>query len=213
MTPEEQEAEMRKAMGPGAHVAQHTAAEEKRAMQATNEATAVMAKQNELNAIMKRILDADAEFSKKQQAIAATPGGHDLIRRESQVKIDKIPLVEMGEAGAMPDPVKFKTVKREQATLHRNRALWELQQRTSLYTQRKADYKELAASYAAWMKQNVGPASGSAAKLMQEGTAEAALRCEEELIGFAENLAKFSQAATLDAAQYELQYQKTMSER
>jgi hypothetical protein len=212
MTPQEQEAEMRKAMGPGAHVAEHTAAEEQRAMQAPNEVKRVMAKQNDLNGIYQKILGIDAEFVKKDQAISTAPGSHEQIMQQIQAKIAKIPMVDGGEAGPIPDPVQFRAAQVERATLNRKRAALELQQRTALYAQRKVQYKEVAGSYATWLKQNAAPVSNSTAKLMEEANAEIALHCEEELINLAEGLRKYHEQTTRDAAQHERGYQTTMSE-
>jgi hypothetical protein len=122
-------------------------------------------------------------------------------------------MVDMGEAGPMPDPAKLKAAQREQATLDRNRAALELQQRTALYAERKAKYKEVAASYAAWLKQYRGPISDATAKLLNDATADTALSCEEELINLAENLRKYHEDTTRDAAQYEQAFQKRMSEQ
>ena len=210
MTKKEQEAELRKYMGNAPTPPAGETAAERRAKQATNETTAVMARQNDLNAILQRIHGIDGEFVKKDRAIVAAPGSHEQIARETGAKIEKIPLVGGGEP--MRDPAKLKVVQREQATLDRNRAALELQQRTALYAQRKAQYKEVAASYAAWLKQNVGPISDATAKLLNDATADTALRCEEALINLAENLRKYNEEATRDAAQYEQAYQQRISE-
>jgi hypothetical protein len=215
MSKKEQEAELQKYMGnANAPVppAGETAAE-RRAKQAVNETGAVLAKQNEVAAILQRIQGIDAEFVKKDKAIATGAGSHEQIAQQTRARIAKIPMVEMGEAGPMPDPAKLKAALREQATLDRNRAALELQQRTALYAERKAKYKEVAASYAAWLKQNAGPVNDATAKLLNDATADTALRCEEELINLAENLRKYNEETTRDAAQYEQGYQKRISER
>jgi hypothetical protein len=213
MTKQEQEAELRKYMGKTPAPPTGETAAERRAKQAMNETSAVLARQNEVAAIHQRILGIDEEFVKKDQAITTGPGSHEQIAQQTGAKIAKIPLVGGGEAGPMPDPVKFRAVEREQATLDRNRAGWELQQRAALYAERKAKYKEVAASYAAWLKQNVGPISSPTAKLLDDATADIALRCEEELINLAENLRKYNEETTRDAAQYEQAYQKRITEQ
>jgi hypothetical protein len=215
MSKKEQEAELQKYMGnthAPAPPAAPTAADQ-RAAQATDEATAVMAKQNEVAAIFQRILGIDVEFVQKDQAIATGAGSHAQIAQQTNAKIAKIPMVDGGEAGPMPDPVQYEAALRERATLDRNRAALELQQRTVLYAERKAKYKEAAASYAAWLKQYGGPVNNATAKLLNDATADTALHCEEELINLAENLRKYNEETTRDAAQYEQVYQKKMSER
>ena len=215
MSKKEQEAELQKYMGNAnapTPPAGETAAE-RRAKQAVNETGAVLAKQNDVAAILQRIQGIDAEFAKKDQAIATGAGSHEQIAQQTRARIAKIPMVEMGEAGPMPDPAKLKAAQREQATLDRNRAALELQQRTALYAERKAKYKEVAASYAAWLKQYRGPISDATAKLLNDATDDTALSCEEELINLAENLRKYHEDTTRDAAQYEQAFQKRMSEQ
>ena len=214
MTKMEQEAELQKYMG-NAHAPAPPAGEtaaERRARQGTNETAAVLARQNEINAILQRIYEIDTEFAKKDKAITSVPGSHDQIARETAAKMAKLPLIEGGEAGPMPDPAKVKVLQRERATLDRNRAASELQQRTAIYAERRAKYKEVAASYAAWLKQSGGTISNATANLLNDATADTALRCEEGLIGLAENLRKYNEETTRDAAQYEQGYQKTIRE-
>jgi len=212
MSKKEQEAELQKYMGKAPPPPVGETAAERQAKQATKETTAVLAKQNELSDIIQRVRAGDAEFAKKDQAILATPGGHDQIAKEIGARIQKLPVVATGEAGDMVDPVKLQALQREQATRDRTRAAWELQQRTALYAQRKAQYKEVAAAYEAWFKQNLGPINSQTAQLLDDATVEMAVHCEEELIGLSESLAKYTERATTDAAQYEQAYQKKMSE-
>jgi hypothetical protein len=120
-------------------------------------------------------------------------------------------MVETG-VGATHDPAKVKQLMRERAALDRARAAAELQQRTALYSERRTKYKELAASYAAWLKQGAGPNSNITTSLMNNSAADTALHCEEELIGLAENLRKYHEQTTRDAAMYEQQYQKNLKE-
>ena len=216
MSKKEQEAELQKYMG-NAHAptppAAGTTVAEARAEQAVNENRVVATKGNEVGAILQQILRIDAEFVKKDQAIRTAAGSHEQITQQTSARIAKIPMVGGGEAGPMPDPVKLKAVQREQATLDRNRATLELSQRTALYAERKAKYKEVAASYAAWLKQYRGPISDATANLLNDATADTALSCEEELINLAENLRKYHEDTTRDAAQYEQAFQKRMSEQ
>ena len=214
MSQKEQEAELQKYMGNAHAPAPPTGqtAAEQQAKQATKETTAVMGKQKELSDIIQRIRGIDGEFVKKDQAIMATPGGYDQIAKDVGVRIEKLPVVARGEGGDVVDPVKLQVLERERATRDRSRAAWELQQRAALYAQRKARYKEVATAYAAWLRQNMGPVNTQTAQLLDDGTVEMAVTCEDDLIGLAEGLAKYTERATADAAQWEQAYQKKMSE-
>ena len=160
---------------------------------------------------MERIRTTEEEFAKRDAAISAAPGNHDQIGRELNAKIAKVPMIETG-VGPAHDPAKVKPLVRERAALDRTRAASELQQRTALYAERRAKYKEVAASYAAWLKQGAGPNSNTAASLMNATATDTALRCEQELIGLAENLRKYHEQTTRDAAMYEQGYQKNLKE-
>jgi hypothetical protein len=215
MPKKEQEAELRKYMGnalaPTPPVGETAA--ERQAKQAVDETSAVLAKQNDVAAIFQRIQGIDAEFVQKDQVITTGAGSHEQIAQQTRAKIAKIPLVDGGEAGPMPDPAKLKAVQREHATLDRNRAALELRQRTALYAERKTKYKEVAASYAAWLKQYVGPINNATANLLNDATADTALRCEDELINLADNLRKYNEETTRDAALYEQSYQKRLRDQ
>jgi len=214
MTKQEQEAEMRKYMGNEHAPAPPTGetAAERRAKRATDETAAVIARQKQLADIKQRIYGIDPVFDKKDQAILATPGGYDQIAKEISARIEKLPVVATGEAGDMVDPVKVQALQREQATRERTRATWELQQRAALYGQRKARYKEAAAAYTAWLKQNLGPLSSQTAQVLDDATVEMAVDVEQDLIAVSENLARYAAEATRYAAQYERSYQARMSE-
>ena len=216
MTPQEQEAEMRNAMGPSAHVAQHSAADDQRSAQASNEMAPRVARHNEISDLLRRMLEIDADFDKKDKAIAGSPGNHDQIASETQAKIAKLPIVHIGGGEGSydgPDPVKMKVLQRERAGLDRARAASELQQRTSLFAERKSKYKELAASYATWLKQSPGSSNMASANMVNDFSADAALSCEEQLIKLAESLRKYHEDSTRNAAMYEQLYQQKMAEK
>ena len=214
MTPEEQEAEMRKAMGPNARVAQHTAEEEQRAMQTPNQMAAAVARQNDLGALMQRVVEIETEFANKDKAISASAGNHDQIRRDMVAKIAKLPIVHIpGEASYDgPDPAGLKRLRQEQAGLDLKRAAAELQQRAALYAERKAKYKELAASYAAWLMRGPVASDNASVNLVSDSSADTALQCEEELIKLAEGLRRYHEDALRDAASYEQNFHRTMAE-
>lgn len=212
MTKPQQEAEMRKYMGNAPAPPVGETAAERRAQQAQSETTAVLARQSDLSDILQRIQVIDAEFTKKDQAIMAAPGGHDEIAKDIGARIEKLPLIDSGgEVGPQPDPVKVLALQRERAARDRARSAWELQQRSALYAQRKTRSKAVAASYAAWVKQNGAPVNSQTAQLLNDTNTEIAVGCEEDLIGLSEGLAKYTEAATLDAAQYERAYQERMT--
>jgi hypothetical protein len=211
MSQAEQEAEMRKAMG--APMAQHSAAEERHALQGSEEAAAVKARVDQLQAIHQQILSVDSGFDKKDQAITNAPGSHDEIGKATGAKRAKIPLVEAGELGHIPDPVQVKALARDHATRNRVRADWELKQRANLYASRKAAYLEAATAYTNWLKLEPMHPTGSTAKLMLDSATNIAIDCEVQLIKLAEHLARYGHDATLDAAHFELAFQKTMSEQ
>jgi hypothetical protein len=214
MSKKEQEAELQKYMGNAHAPAPPTGetAAERQAKQATKETAAVMAGQNDLGNIMQRMRAGDAEFANKDKAILATPGGHDQIAKEIDARMQKLPVIGHGEAGDIVDPIKLQALERERATRDRTRATWELQQRAALYAQRKAQYKEVAANYTAWLKKNLGPVSSQTAQMLDDATVKMAVDCEEQLIGLSEDLAKYTAEATRYAAQHEWSYQKKMNE-
>jgi len=139
MSKKEQEAELQKYMG-NAHAPAPPSGEtaaERQAKQATKETAAAMAGQNELGNILQRMRAGDAEFDNKDKAILAAPGGHDQIAKEIGDRMQKLPVIGHGEAGNIVDPIKLQALERERVTRDRTRATWELQQRATLYTQRK----------------------------------------------------------------------------
>jgi len=214
MSKAEQEAELQKYMGnaqaPPPPVGETAA--ERQAKKGVAETQAAVAKQKELSALMQRVGEIDVEINNKDKAILATPGGYDQISKDVRARMAKVPMITGGEAD-FPDPAKMQPLERELVTRWRTRATWELQQRTPLYAQRKAKYKEVATAYVTWLRQNLGTVnSNQTAQLLDDSTMEIAVRCEEELIKAAENLGKYSSGATSNAAGYEKSYQQKMSE-
>ncbi len=213
MSKAQQEAELQKYMGNAQAPTPPSGptAAERQARQATVETSAVVARQNELGAILKQLGDIDLEFTKREEAIRATPGGYDQISQDVGARMAKVPAVTRGEV-TMPDPVKMQPLQRELVTRQRTRAAWELQQRAALHTQRKARYKEVAAAYTTWLRQNMGGVTTQTAQLLDDAGVQAAVSCEETLIEASEKLGKYSSDATSNAAQYESSYQIKMSE-
>ena len=120
---------------------------------------------------MQRVGEIDLEFNNKDKAILATPGGYDEIGKDIGARMAKLPIIGVGEAGPYSDPAKVQALRRERVTRERARATWELQQRTPLYAQRKAKYKEVATAYVTWIRQNVGTVnSNQTAQLLDDST-------------------------------------------
>jgi hypothetical protein len=212
MSKAEQEAELKKYTGnsQAPPPPKGETAAERKARQTTTEATSVRAQQDELGEIIRRMHTGDEEWEKKDAAIVASPGNHKQVREDVNAKIAKLPIIGTGEAGPYVDPVKYDALLRELATRDRARSAWELQQRSALYTQRKTKYKEVAAAYTAWHKRSFTPVSSETTHIMDDSTAEMALKAEQGLIGLSEKLAQYSQEVTRDAANYEQSYQQWM---
>ena len=74
-----------------------------------------------------------------------------------------------------------------------------------MYQQRKAQYQELVANYQTWLKQNQGRINTSPGDALHPVNSELAVAgYEDALIGLSENLAKYSQKTTSEAAGYEI---------
>lgn len=213
MSKKEQEAELQKYMG-NAHVPAPPTGEtaaERQAKQGAAETAAVIASGKELGALLQQLWDIDLDIKNKDKAILATPGSHDEIAMDVGARLARVPAVTLGEV-TLPDPAKVQPLQREQVTRDRARAAWELQQRTTLYTQSKARYKEVVTSYKTWIGKNIKGVNNQTAQLVDDGNMEIALKVEEQLIKVAESLAKFTSDATFNAATYEQSYQRKMSE-
>jgi len=214
MSESEQRAEIQRNMG---QVAPQSSEEHQRVqaqVRSQNEVTEANAIRAELGQMAQRLGDIDAEFAKKDAAITAAPGNHQQIAREIGEKEAKVPVVELGEYGRDKDPEQMVRLELEQATRDRERANWELQQRTAIHLQRKTQYKEVASAYAAWLHQNIGRINTSMADPLRNTNTELnAAGFEDGLIGLSETLAKYTANATRDAAMYENNYQDRLANR
>lgn len=211
MSEAEKEAEMRKNMGEVRAPTAEDRAHAQQSRQTGNEVATTMAIREELNRMVQRLGEIDAEFAQKDQVVATAPGSHEQIASEINAKIAKVPIVELGEYGHDRDPVQVQALLREQATRDRTRAAWELGQRNGLFAQRKARYKEVATAYDVWLKQNLGRINTSLADPLRGTNTELAVAgYEDGLIGLSEDLAKYSEDATKNAASYEKRYQQAL---
>jgi hypothetical protein len=214
MSEAEQRAEMQRNMGT---VAPQSPEEHQRVqaqVSKQNEVTEANAIRAELTQMARRLGEIDAEFTRKDASISAAPGSHQQIAREIGETEAKVPVVELGEYGHDKDPVQMVRLELEKATRDRERAAWELQQRTALHLQRKTQYKEVASAYSTWLKQNLSRINTSMADPLRNTNTElAAAGYEDGLIGLSETLAKYTANATRDAAMYENNYQEKLANR
>lgn len=208
MSQQEKEAEVRKFTGIAPPPASAPVDQSSQGPPADNELATSMAVRNDLQKMLAKSGEIDAEFAKKDAAIAATKGGHKEIEVETRAKIKQLPFVSRGEAGQWPDPQKEAALHDEQFNRHRERANWELQQRSGLYNERKIRYKELATEYQSWLKQNLGRINTSMATPLSGTNTELEVAgYEDKLVALSEDLATYSKKATEDAALYEKLYQ------
>ena len=212
MSPQEQEAEVRRNMGV---VAPQTAEQHQKAQQqigAANETASSMAVRNEMSQMQQRFAAIDADFARRDLAITNSPGNHQQIADEIGAKMANVPIVELGEYGHDRDPEQIMRLTREKALRDRERAGVELLERTKLYQQRKGQYAKLIAEYQTWLKQNLGRINSSTFDPpLSNNTELVVIGCEDTLISMTEDLAKYSKEVTLDAARYERNYQDNVS--
>ena len=104
MSPQEQEAEVRRNMGAGPTqtAEQHQKAQQQ--IRAGNETATAMAVRNEITQMQQRFAAVDADFARRDLAITNSPGNHQQIADEIGAKIAKVPMVELGEYGHDRDP-------------------------------------------------------------------------------------------------------------
>jgi hypothetical protein len=212
MSEAEKEAELRRNMG--AVVAstpeQHQKAQQQLA--AGRETADTIAVRNELTQMSQRMADVENEFARKDQAISQGKGSHEEIAGEIAAREAIVPVVELGEYGHDRDPQQMMALEFEHATRDRDRSALELGQRNALFAQRKAQYQQLVAAYQVWLKQNLGRINTSMSDpLNNRNTELAVIAYEDGLVMLADNLAKYSDQVTRDAARYENTFQERKS--
>jgi hypothetical protein len=210
MTPQEQEAEIRRNMGKVTPLSSEEHLNAQQQLRSGDEIRTSMAVRNEIAAMNARMGEIEAAYARRDQAISLTPGNHQQIAQAIGEKMSRVPVVELGEYGRDRDPAQMQALEREQARLDRERAAAELAERTRLYKQRKAEYAGLIANYQAWLKQNLGRINISTNLIENKNTELTVAGYEEALIGLSEELAKYSQDAARDAAMYENIYKDKM---
>jgi hypothetical protein len=141
MSPQEQEAEVRRNMGV---IALQTAEQYQKAQQqvlAGNETATAMAVRNEISQMQQRFAAIDADFARRDLAITNSPGNHQEIADQMGTKMANVPIVALGEYGHDRDPEQMIRLTREQAARDRERAGIELLERTTLYQQGKCSMR------------------------------------------------------------------------
>jgi hypothetical protein len=207
MTDAEKEAELRSNMGTVAPSTPEQHQEAQQQLAAGKETATAMEIRNELTQLGQRIAEIDAEFATKDQAISKGKGSHEEISREIGARMAKVPVVELGEYGHDRDPEQVMALEVEQATRDRARAADELTQRAALYQQRKSQYLQALAAYEVWLKRSLGKIDASMDDpLSGHNTELAVMGYEDGLITLAENLSKYSEATTREAARFDNSY-------
>ena len=98
--------------------------------------------------------------------------------------------------------------------MHRDRAGWELKQRTALHAQRKVQCKASVVAYQAWIKQNQGRINASMTDMIRGTNTELGVAgYEEALVGLSETLAKYTEEVTKDVAHHERNYREKVESR
>lgn len=210
MSDAEKEAAIRNAMGASASAP--AIADSSQPAATSNPAANAIAVRHELDQWRQQIGVISADFARKDEAVSLAKGSHDDIARDISARIAKVPVIELGEYGHDRDPEKVIALQQEQAALDRQRAEWELKQRAALESEQRQQLKQLATSYENWLKQNSARINTSIGDPLHNTDTELDLAgYEDQLITMFENLAKYGQNATKEAARYEKTYQEKAS--
>jgi CII-binding regulator of phage lambda lysogenization HflD len=218
MSPQEQQAEMQKYMAndPGQTLDQYQKNQQRKQeeQQTSNKVQAAKELHDKFAKLLNSLQAAEDEFKKGKDAIASAvpPITHQQIDQAIAQKLSKALTVDMGELGRDIDPKVEKQIKVEGATNHHNRAAWDMGERGKLFVKYRAQCNDLASAYLALLQNHrpeIDAISASADIAMIPYRIEVgAASFEAELLKDAESLANFSREATLDAANYEWDYQK-----
>ncbi len=186
------------------------------ARQQAGEVTVAMQIREDLRRMTDELAALVWAFGTKDQEITNAKGSHKEIDAEQAVKASAIPIVVNGEAGRGPDPVKMLALRKEVAARHRDRAAWELAQRTALVADNKRTLKVLASAYRGWLTLNLDKINATTTP----GGVLGGANTEIDVAGFegtfvaqAERLAQYSQSATRDASAHEMRYREAMATR
>jgi hypothetical protein len=178
----------------------------KQRLQAKNEAATTIAIRNDLQEMTRQRNALDTAFSARDLEITNTTGTHREINEEATAKLAKIPMVNDQIMGRVHDLELTAALNKETAAKHHARAIWELQQRNALLADQRLKLKDLASSYQNWLKNNQAKINGSTAPadlLRGENTEIEVASYEESFVDAAYDLAKYSEAGTKEAANYE----------
>lgn len=174
--------------------------------QTGNEAATTSAIRHDLQEMLQQKNTLDTAFSARDAEITNATGSHREINDDAVARLAKIPMVNDSIMGRVHDLQLTAALNKDTAAKHRERAIWELQQRNALFADQRLKLKELASSYQNWLKNNQGKinASTAPADLLRGANTEIEVaQCEVSFVDAALDLAKYSEAATKDAANYQ----------
>jgi hypothetical protein len=216
MSQQEKEAELRRFMASDGVSAPKTTeqiqdeqSQARPRLQAANEAAATFAIRQDLQEMMQQRNALDTAFSARDTEITTAKGSHREINEDAAGKLAKIPMVNDSIMGRVHDLQLTATLNKDTAAKHRDRAIWELQQRNALVADQRLKLKDLASSYQHWLKTNQDRINGSTAQedlLRGANTGIEVAQYEVSFIDAAYDLAKYSEAGNKDAANYQELY-------
>jgi hypothetical protein len=178
-------------------------------LQPNNDAATTIAIRKDLELMIQQRGALDTAFRNNDSEITNSKGNHREINQDAAENLAKIPMVNDSVMGRVHDLAQEAALNKDTAARHRERAKWELQQRTVLFTDQKLKLNDLANSYQNWLKNNQDKINASTAPgdlLRGTNTEVAVAEYEVSFIDAAYDLAKYSEAATKDAASYEELY-------
>lgn len=184
--------------------------------QQAGDVTVSMAIREDLRRMTDEYAALELAFGTKDNDITNAKGSHKEIDAEQAVKAAAIPIVVNGEAGRGPDPAKMLALRKEMAARHRDRATWELAQRTALVADHKGKLKALASAYQNWLKINLDKinASTTAGDMLRGANTEMDVAgFEMTFVGAAERLAKYAENVTGDVSHHEVEYRDALATR
>jgi hypothetical protein len=177
--------------------------------QTGNEAATTIAVRHDLQEMLKQKNALDTAFSARDAEITNATGTHREINEDAVARMAQIPMVNDQIMGRVHDLQMAAALNKEVAAKHRERAIWELQQRNALFADHRLKLKDLASSYQNWLKNNQGKINASTApgELLRGANTEIEVaQYEVSFVDAACDLAKFSEAATKEAANYQEMY-------
>jgi hypothetical protein len=171
-----------------------------------SDAAGTMAIQQDLQSMLQQRAALETAFRAKDDEITNSNGNHQEINRNAIARLALIPMVNDSIMGRVHNLEQEAALNKETAELHRERANWELQQRTALFMDQKVGLKDLVSAYQNWFRKNQDKINASVAPadlLRGINTEIVVAEYEVSFIDAAYELAKYSESATKDAASFE----------